>query len=102
MGAGVDDLFVHTMAVNEGALRFYDQHGFAVVAEESANRAHYRRVPPPTLAHLAVQVLQPCKQRMRQFCGSGGGCAPCSVSNVVSLQSLCVVINVCYPYRRNA
>ena len=40
--AGVDDLFVHTMAVNEGALRFYDQHGFAVVAEESANHAHYR------------------------------------------------------------
>ena len=40
--AGVDDLFVHTMAVNKGALRFYAEHGFAVVAEESPNEAHYR------------------------------------------------------------
>ena len=40
--AGVEDLFVHIMAANEGGLHFYTQHGFAVVAEESANRAHYR------------------------------------------------------------
>ena len=38
----MEDLFVHIMAANEAGLRFYAQHGFSVVAEESANRAHYR------------------------------------------------------------
>ena len=40
--AGVEDLFVHIMVANEGGRRFYTQHGFEVVAEESANAAHYR------------------------------------------------------------
>lgn len=35
-------LQVHTMAVNEIAMRFYDTHGFVVEKEESSNQAHYR------------------------------------------------------------
>ena len=56
MLAGVDDLFVHTMAVNEGALRFYDQHGFAVVAEESANCAHYRHAVTQDSRMLGIRA----------------------------------------------
>ncbi len=40
--AGVEDLFVHIMVANQAGLRFYTQHGFDIVAEESANAAHYR------------------------------------------------------------
>jgi ribosomal protein S18 acetylase RimI-like enzyme len=40
--AGVEVLYVHTMAVNEAALRFYRQHGFEIEKEESSNAAHYR------------------------------------------------------------
>ncbi len=39
---GVDALYVHIMAVNERALRFYEKHGFVVEKEESSNQAHYR------------------------------------------------------------
>lgn len=39
---GVDDMYVHTQAVNEIALRFYQSHGFVKEKEESANQAHYR------------------------------------------------------------
>lgn len=39
---GVDDLYVHTMAVNEIAVRFYERAGFVVEKEESSNQAHYR------------------------------------------------------------
>ena len=35
-------MYVHTMAVNEAALRFYERQGFVVEKEESANEAHYR------------------------------------------------------------
>ncbi len=45
--AGVEDLFVHIMVANQAGLRFYTQHGFDVVAEESANAAHYRHRPEP-------------------------------------------------------
>lgn len=38
----VDDMYVHTQAVNEIALRFYERHGFVKEKEESANQAHYR------------------------------------------------------------
>lgn len=40
--AGVDDLYVHTMAVNEIAVRFYQRAGFVVEKEETSNQAHYR------------------------------------------------------------
>lgn len=40
--AGVLDLYVHTMAVNEVAMRFYQKQGFVVEKEESSNEAHYR------------------------------------------------------------
>ncbi len=40
--AGVLDLFVHTLAVNEVALRFYEKNGFTVEKEETSNEAHYR------------------------------------------------------------
>lgn len=40
--AGVKDLYVHTMAVNEVALRFYERNGFVVEKEETSNQAHYR------------------------------------------------------------
>ena len=40
--AGVDALYVHTMAVNEIAVRFYERNGFVVEKEESSNQAHYR------------------------------------------------------------
>lgn len=60
---GVDDLFVHTMAVNEGGLRFYAQHGFRVVAEESPNAAHYRCATSPwVLSRPDVQ-----EREMRRF-----------------------------------
>lgn len=39
---GVEDLYVHTMAVNEIAVAFYERHGFVVEKEESSNQAHYR------------------------------------------------------------
>jgi ribosomal protein S18 acetylase RimI-like enzyme len=39
---GVDDMYVHTQAVNEIALRFYQRHGFVKEKEETANQAHYR------------------------------------------------------------
>lgn len=40
--AGADGLFVHMMAVNEIARRFYERQGFQVDKEESSNEAHYR------------------------------------------------------------
>ena len=40
--AGVDALYVHIMAVNEGAKLFYELNGFTVEQEESSNSAHYR------------------------------------------------------------
>lgn len=40
--AGVDALYVHTMAVNEIAVAFYRRNGFVVEKEESSNQAHYR------------------------------------------------------------
>ena len=39
---GVEALYVHIMAVNEGAKLFYELHGFTVEQEESSNQAHYR------------------------------------------------------------
>ncbi|GAB4819971.1 hypothetical protein N2152v2_007017 [Parachlorella kessleri] len=39
---GVLDLFVHTLAVNEAALRFYEKCGFVLEKEETSNQAHYR------------------------------------------------------------
>lgn len=39
---GVEDLYVHTMAVNEIAVRFYQRNGFEVEKEETSNQAHYR------------------------------------------------------------
>lgn len=39
---GVDGMYVHTLAVNEIAMRFYDRNGFVVEKEESANQAHHR------------------------------------------------------------
>ncbi|DBA74993.1 TPA: hypothetical protein ACH3X1_010336 [Trebouxia sp. C0004] len=39
---GVDALYVHIMAVNEGAKTFYQLHGFVTEQEESSNQAHYR------------------------------------------------------------
>ena len=38
----VDALYVHIMAANERARRFYEKHGFLVDKEESSNQAHYR------------------------------------------------------------
>lgn len=35
-------MYVHIMAANERALRFYQKHGFVVDKEESSNQAHYR------------------------------------------------------------
>lgn len=40
--SGVEALYVHIMAVNEGAKLFYELHGFTVEQEESSNQAHYR------------------------------------------------------------
>lgn len=40
--AGVDTLYVHTLAVNEVAQQFYAKHGFVAEQEESSNEAHYR------------------------------------------------------------
>lgn len=39
---GMDALYVHIMAVNEGAKLFYELHGFTTEQEESSNQAHYR------------------------------------------------------------
>ena len=39
---GVEQLYVHTLAVNEIGRRFYDGQGFEVEKEESSNTAHYR------------------------------------------------------------
>lgn len=39
---GVDGLYVHTMAVNEIAMAFYERNGFVVEKEETSNQAHYR------------------------------------------------------------
>jgi len=38
----IDDLFVHTMAVNEIAVEFYAKNGFIIEKEETSNQAHYR------------------------------------------------------------
>lgn len=38
----MDALYVHTMAVNEIAVRFYERNGFVIEKEESSNQAHYR------------------------------------------------------------
>lgn len=38
----VDGLYVHTMAVNEIAMRFYERNGFLKEKEETSNQAHYR------------------------------------------------------------
>ena len=38
----VDDILVHTMAVNEIARAFYEKNGFVVEKEETSNEAHYR------------------------------------------------------------
>ena len=40
--SGVEALYVHIMAVNEGAKLFYELHGFITEQEESSNQAHYR------------------------------------------------------------
>jgi ribosomal protein S18 acetylase RimI-like enzyme len=39
---GVDGMYVHTLAVNEIAMRFYDRNGFVVEKEETPNQAHHR------------------------------------------------------------
>ncbi len=39
---GTEALYVHTMAVNEIAVRFYERAGFVVEKEETSNQAHYR------------------------------------------------------------
>lgn len=39
---GVEQMYVHTQAVNEIARRFYQRLGFVVEKEETANHAHYR------------------------------------------------------------
>ena len=39
---GVKTLYVHTMAVNEIAMKFYLGQGFIVEKEETSNQAHYR------------------------------------------------------------
>lgn len=40
--AGVAALYVHIMAVNAAAARFYMLQGFTCEQEESSNQAHYR------------------------------------------------------------
>lgn len=42
MYAGVAALYVHIMAVNAAAARFYQLQGFTCEQEESSNQAHYR------------------------------------------------------------
>ena len=42
MYAGVAALYVHIMAVNAAAARFYRLQGFTCEQEESSNQAHYR------------------------------------------------------------
>ena len=39
---GAEEIFVHTMAVNEIARAFYEKNGFVVEKEETSNQAHYR------------------------------------------------------------
>ena len=39
---GIEDIFVHTMAVNEAAIEFYHKNGFSIEKEETSNQAHYR------------------------------------------------------------
>ena len=39
---GVDGMYVHTLAVNEIAMRFYDGNGFVIEKEETPNQAHHR------------------------------------------------------------
>ena len=39
---GVEGMYVHTLAVNEIAMKFYDRNGFEIEKEETANQAHYR------------------------------------------------------------
>ena len=39
---GAQALLVHTMAVNEIALDFYQRNGFIIEKEETSNQAHYR------------------------------------------------------------
>ena len=39
---GVDGMYVHTLAVNEIAMKFYDRNGFIIEKEETANQAHHR------------------------------------------------------------
>jgi len=38
----IEDIFVHTMAVNEAAIEFYYKNGFCIEKEETSNQAHYR------------------------------------------------------------
>lgn len=38
----VEGMYVHTLAVNEIAMRFYDRNGFVVEKEETPNQAHHR------------------------------------------------------------
>ena len=40
--AGVSALYVHIMAVNGAAAKFYELQGFMCEQEESSNQAHYR------------------------------------------------------------
>lgn len=53
----VDDLFVHTMAVNEIARAFYEKNGFVVEKEETSNQAHYRGRCLDGIEGLARTVL---------------------------------------------
>ncbi len=39
---GADALYVHTMAANGAALRFYSENGFVTEQEESSDAAHRR------------------------------------------------------------
>jgi ribosomal protein S18 acetylase RimI-like enzyme len=39
---GVEGMYVHTLLVNEIAMKFYSRNGFVVEKEETANEAHYR------------------------------------------------------------
>ena len=52
-----DDIFVHTMAVNEIARAFYEKNGFVVEKEETSNQAHYRGRCPDGVEGLARTVL---------------------------------------------
>ena len=38
----VEGMYVHTLAVNEIAMKFYDRNGFVIEKEETPNQAHHR------------------------------------------------------------